>query len=652
LPLLGLFRLGLQGYVWPVVFLLAALGSAGTWAALVVADRAAVLDASRRHLAATARLLEAHAERALEASDKVVQAAGSAAMRNGTEPGRPRRLHEQLALLVAGSPQTGSAWVTDQNGFIVAENGTHPPLSQVSLAHRGYFQAHQRGDRGPYIGLVIIGPASAGPRFTISRALLDANGRFAGVAAAGVSSEYFANIYAEARLGQGARFALLRSGGEPLASWPPEPADDNAADAMLRAERRLPAYPALVVVSQPVADALAAWHRRTAISGAAVAMLLIVLAGLSLLGLRAAQRERLLRDALEAERTSLRDRVAAGREALAGSETRLRMAQEAGGIGSWDWDVRTHALTWSESCHRVHGTDPAQPVTFEGWIANIHPADQNTVRHALTAAMAGSNALWDVEFRFIRPSDGALRWLVGRGSVLRDQKTGEALRVLGAAIDVTERRAAEERQALLSREVDHRAKNVLAVVQAALRLTPRTGMDSYAEAVGGRIAALARAHTLLAEGGWTGADLHALLRGELKPFLTGQRADLSGPRVALSADMAQPLAMAVHELATNAVKHGALAQPDGRLAVTWERDEAARRLRLRWVETGPRPIPAAPTSRGFGTRVLDGTVRGQLRGRILLDWTATGLVALIDIPMPASGQAEGVSHLAERVAAG
>lgn len=622
---LGVHRIGLQGYVWPIVFLVAALGSAGIWAALVMSDRVAVLDAAERHLAATARLLEAHAERALEASDKVVQAAASTATRMANEPARGRRLHEQLSTLIADSPQIGSAWVTDRNGFVVAENWTHPPLTQSSVAHRDYFEAHERGDPGETAIRVKKGPAD----------------RETG--AAGVSSDHFASIYAEAGLGNGAEFALLRLTGEKLASWPPsaEPQSSPEAAALLRVERPLSAFPAFVVVSQPVADVLEAWNRRTAASGAAVAIVLTGLAGLSLLGLRAAQRERVLRAELEAERASLRDRVAAGREALAGSEARLRMAQEAGGIGSWDWDLRSGTFTWSESCHRVHGTDPTRPVTFQSWLADILPGDRENVRRALRDATEGPNSGWEIEFRFTRPSDGALRWIAGRGSILRDPRTGKALRVMGAAIDVTERRAAEERQTLLSREVDHRAKNVLAVVQAALRLTPRTDMESYAEAVGGRIAALARAHTLLAAGGWTGADLHALLHGELEPFLAGQRADLSGPRVALPAEMAQPLAMAVHELATNAVKHGALAEPDGRLTVTWERDEAARRLRLRWDEIGGRGGSARPGSRGFGTRVLDATVRGQLRGRLVLDWTADGLTCRIDIPLPGSGAEPG-----------
>ena len=198
-------------------------------------------------------------------------------------------------------------------------------------------------------------------------------------------------------------------------------------------------------------------------------------------------------------------------------------------------------------------------------------------------------------------------------------------------LNVTERRAAEERQALLAREVDHRAKNALAVVQAALRLTQAPDLPSYARAIEGRVAALARAQTLLAEDRWAGADLRALLQGELAAFLAApeRRGRLDGPPVALPAGTAQPLAMALHELATNAVKYGALSVADGPCLGVLELDGGpAGLLQLRWAEAGGPPVARPPARRGFGSRVLDGTVRGQLGGAVTLPgrrraWSAT-----------------------------
>ncbi len=211
-------------------------------------------------------------------------------------------------------------------------------------------------------------------------------------------------------------------------------------------------------------------------------------------------------------------------------------------------------------------------------------------------------------------------------------------------VDVTERRAAEERQALLMRELDHRAKNALAVVQAALRLTPKDDPEAYARAVGGRVSALARAHTLLARGHWSGAELRDLAWGELAPFLgvaaaaaAGQpsppRAALDGPDVTLVPGAAQALSMALHELATNATKHGALSAPDGRVSMFWEVDGRAGMLRFRWAEAGGPPVVAPPTRRGFGSRMLEATLRDQLGGRVSREWLPGGLVCGVELPL-------------------
>ena len=212
-------------------------------------------------------------------------------------------------------------------------------------------------------------------------------------------------------------------------------------------------------------------------------------------------------------------------------------------------------------------------------------------------------------------------------------------RVIGVAAifrDMRQRKAAEERQALLAREVNHRAKNALAVVQSVVQLTATREPAAFKRAEAGRISALARAQTLLTEDHWSGADLRTLLTGELAPFLGEHRAELDGPPVALPPGAAQSMAMAVHELATNAVKYGALSSTAGRLSVSWHlagRSDGASLLRLRWSEAGGPPVAGAPKSRGFGSRVLDGTLRNQLGGRIWLAWEASGLICEVEVPL-------------------
>ncbi len=211
--------------------------------------------------------------------------------------------------------------------------------------------------------------------------------------------------------------------------------------------------------------------------------------------------------------------------------------------------------------------------------------------------------------------DGGVLWAEVGGEVLpAGAPTG--WRVSGLLRDVTERRQADERQVLMTRELDHRAKNALAVVLAALRLTPASDPRAYAAAVEGRVGALARAHTLLTQRRWTGADLHDLVCGERRsvlPAAAAERFRIEGPAVLLAAQAAQPLSIALHELATNAARHGALSGPRGQVEVTWsiERDSGA--LRLTWRETGGPAITGAAEAAGLRLAGHAGVADGAAR---------------------------------------
>lgn len=244
-------------------------------------------------------------------------------------------------------------------------------------------------------------------------------------------------------------------------------------------------------------------------------------------------------------------------------------------------------------------------------------------------------------------ADGSSVYLLGNASPLLDA-SGNVRGSVAAFIDITDRKRAEAREHLLSREVDHRAKNVLAVVQAIVQLTQADNMPAFRRLVAGRIQSLARTHTLLAESRWEGVDLHRLVIDELAPIALNEAGQIDavhfhvdGPAVWLKPSAAQALAIVVHELVTNAIKYGGLTTPDGHVRVEWHIGGSAdqRQLELRWEEHGrAEPEAGAPSERGFGWTVIRTSVEDQLGGSLTPDWAPTGLKLRIDIPLDQLGE--------------
>jgi two-component sensor histidine kinase/GAF domain-containing protein len=333
----------------------------------------------------------------------------------------------------------------------------------------------------------------------------------------------------------------------------------------------------------------------------------------------------------------LRLQARRAREA-AEAEARLRRAQEAAGVVAFEASSAAgHHNALLGALRRLLGLSDRAPLELHGQPAIAHPEERPRLEEAARRLAAEGGALLE-EFRVTMPDDAVL-WAQIRGEVQRgNAEDPAAWRVSGLLRDVTERRRADERQVLMTRELDHRAKNALAVVLAALRLTPAEDPRAYASAVEGRVAALARAHTLLTERRWAGADLRDLVCGELRSFLTpappGEppRVLVAGPPVMLAAQAAQPLSMALHELATNAIKHGALSVPQGRGAVTWSIAPEDGALRLRWAESEGPEIAGPPQRPGFGSRVMRGTITDQLGGRLDWQWAPGGLICELSLP--------------------
>lgn len=232
---------------------------------------------------------------------------------------------------------------------------------------------------------------------------------------------------------------------------------------------------------------------------------------------------------------------------------------------------------------------------------------------------------------------GAKRIFLSTKTPMRD-RLGAVTGLVGVSTDITDRKRAEERQALMVRELHHRVKNSLATVQAIANSTARTATDieSFREAFNQRVISLARTHTLLAENSWGVIPLRELLVAELEPYGGGDsmRVSMSGPEVALPSDVALSLGMAIHELTTNALKYGALSSPEGAVAIAWsvETAENSRRLRLSWKETGG-PEVVAPSRQGFGSRLLRHMLGGQFSGDVQMSFEPDGLRFSVTVPL-------------------
>jgi PAS domain S-box-containing protein len=312
------------------------------------------------------------------------------------------------------------------------------------------------------------------------------------------------------------------------------------------------------------------------------------------------------------------------------SEERRSLALVAGQMGSWEWDPVNGHFVWDDGQYRIFGVEPNSfDVTVDNIKALIHPEDWKHLQNAITPATQSSPS-FQTEFRVCRPN-GELRSCIGTAVASLDA-TDNVVRISGVTVDITDRKEAEERQALLAREVDHRARNALALVQSIVRLTRSDTVKSYIAAVDGRIGALARAHTLLAQSRWQGADLGRLVEEELAPYRAAGddgRIVASGPDVSLEPRTAQTLALALHELSTNAAKYGALSVVSGRVGVNWELQPDS--LVLRWSESGG-PLAKPPLTPGFGIRVISTSIERQLEGKADFDWRPEGLNCSLRVP--------------------
>jgi PAS domain S-box-containing protein len=247
----------------------------------------------------------------------------------------------------------------------------------------------------------------------------------------------------------------------------------------------------------------------------------------------------------------------------------------------------------------------------------------------MATALKENRPVRNVEAVAERP-DGSRICFMPYPTPLRDDE-GRLIGAVNMLVDITTRKQAEERMMLLAWEVDHRSNNLLAVIQAMLRLTKAETAAEFQAAFQGRLSALANVQRLFSVSRWTGANIKAIVEDELRPYAGGNapRVRIVGDDVRLPATLAQAIAVAVHELATNAAKYGALSKPSGRIEISWRTGDADR-LVLNWTESGG-PRVAAPTRKGFGVGAIDGVLR-TLGGKATRQWKPEGLVCELSFP--------------------
>jgi PAS domain S-box-containing protein len=326
----------------------------------------------------------------------------------------------------------------------------------------------------------------------------------------------------------------------------------------------------------------------------------------------------------------------AAEQALAESQVRLELAVEAVGLGIWDWNLLTGEMTWSERAKAILGFPEGEPVTVEQVRAATHPEDrQRTLRMAERALDPKVRSREPCEYRVIH-ADGSIRWVVAHGAARFAVEGGQekAVRYTGTIQDVTARKEAEEHREVMLAELRHRVKNTLSIVGAMAGQTFRGVEADRLQTFQARLVALGQAYDILTEENWRSADCREVVERSLMPHRTGEgRFGIGGPPLRLAARPALALALALNELATNAIKYGSLSTQGGRVDIGWgvERKGADEVFVFRWVETGGPPV-TAPEKRGFGSRLIEVNLAAEFSGEVILDWRREGFSCTLTAP--------------------
>ena len=312
----------------------------------------------------------------------------------------------------------------------------------------------------------------------------------------------------------------------------------------------------------------------------------------------------------------------------------LRVASEIGRVGIWDWNVETGEVVWSDEHYRMEGYEVGEVTpSYEIWLERLHPDDRDATLAKIDRARETGEEYVN-EYRVAFPN-GEVHWHSARGAFLYDEK-GKPVRMLGAMIDTTERRRQEEWHKLLVAELQHRVRNLISMVRSVARLSSPSheDVDEYVDHLIGRLQAMGRTQSTLTRLPGKKVDLGELVREELLVHAANEDAcRVEGPDVALSPHAAEIVTLAVHELATNSIKYGALGDK-GYIRISWKTDvrDGKNWVDLRWQETSPRS-GITSQRKGFGSRLIEERIPYELHGKGQLNVHDTGVLAELSFPL-------------------
>lgn len=340
----------------------------------------------------------------------------------------------------------------------------------------------------------------------------------------------------------------------------------------------------------------------------------------------------------EASRAALESMEAAARskQLLSESEHRYQQLLQALPAAVYTTDARGRITFFNEAAVEFAGR---RPELGEPWCVTwkLYNPDGSRLPHdecPMAVALKEDRPVRGAEAIAERP-DGTRRWFVPYPTPLRDS-AGQLTGAINMLVDITDRKDAERQQKLLIDELNHRVKNTLATVQSLIMQTARSSdnVGEFQKTIEGRILALNHAHNQLSQRQWSDAKLERLLHSVLEPYLVRGNVVLSGEPITIPPQAALIISMAIHELATNAAKYGALSSSDGAIDLSWgiKANGTGQHLRLCWLERNGPPV-IVPSRKGFGVALLERGVEAELGGRTYIDFAPAGLRCEIDMPL-------------------